>query len=892
MSWLDGVRHRVRTVLRPGAYEAELREEMRFHRELDAQQQGDAVRARRRFGNELWYREEARRMTWLAALDTVRQDVAHAWRSMVRAPGLTAMVVVTLALGIGVNGAMFTLLDRLYLRPPGGLTEAGTLRRVWVQHFNTADGVPFVAQMMNYPMYGVIAEAWGAPETLAVYTSFSEQRLSREPGAARARQVYASANLFDVLGVRPALGRLYTAEEDRLGAGADVAVLGDAFWRRHLGGDPGALGQTLTLGARSYTVIGVLPPSFTGLELQPADVWLPLGAMPTPSYIRDVPWWESVNMFTLRAVVRLREGMTTTPFERQSTARIRAFNRERFPNRPDTLMNVYAGSIIEARGPARQTPEQQISVRLGGVSVIVLLIACANVINLLLARAVQRRRENAVRLALGISRWRMMRLVTAETLLLAALAGAGALLAASWGGSVLRSLLLPGIEWLEPVLDLRVALFTMAVALAAGVVAGVVPAVQSGRTDLTHSLKAGSREGVRQRSRLRSGLVVVQAALSVVLLIGALLFVRSLRNVQDLDIGYDASRLFFGSVEFAVGEAPPGPILAATLRDVAQRLEQRPGVDAVARASLEPMRGFSFVNFYTGADSLMSFAPAMPTMTAVSPSFFRTVGLGIVRGRGFQGADEAGGAPEVVVNEAMARLVWPGAEPLGQCMHFNERTAPCYRVVGVVANARRDRVIEDAPAPQYYLPLGSTPAANLHGTTLMVRAMPRAAAAAATELRTELRRAFPAGLASTTAMLEHLEPQYRPWRLGATLFSAFGLLALLVALIGIYTTVSYGVTQRTHEFGVRMALGARVADVVRLVVGEGLRTVALGVVLGIALALAAGRLIAALLYGVEPGDAGILASVGAGLLAVAALAALVPAWRAGRTDPLATLRTE
>jgi predicted permease len=704
------------------------------------------------------------------------------------------------------------------------------------------------------------------------------------------RGVYASANYFTVLGVRAAAGRVYSTEEDRLGRGAPVIVVSHAFARDRLGGGA-AIGRTVTIGRVPYTVIGVLSPAFTGLDLQAADVWIPLGAMPTPSWMR-VPWWESPNSYAFRAVQRELPGADRRRADARATLFLRATNREQNPRYPDTLMTATTGGIVEAQGPGKPGQEMVISTRLGGVAVIVLIIACANVMNLLLARALQRRREIAVRLALGISRSRLVRLLLLESLLVAALAAACAVPAAAWGGSLLRSLLLPDITWVQPAVDGRVALFTLGVALLAGLVAGVVPAVQASRPDVTSALKAGAREGRESGSRLRGALVATQAALSVLLLVGAALFVRSLHNVQALDIGYDASRLLFAGERFAEGAAPTAATVNVAMREIAQRLEGRPGIEAVARTFIEPMRGWSFVSFFWGADSSGSLGARLPTLSAVTPGFFRATGIRLLRGTGFTGGDVDGAPPELVLNEAMAALLWPGRDAIGQCVRFDKRGNPCHTVVGIVETVRRDHVIEKESAAQFYVPLGGTLAQGWQGGTLVVRTSPGGAAGAETAVRAELRAAFPAGAPVVTAMTKNLEPEYRPWRLGARLFTAFGLLALLVSLVGIYSTVSYGVSQRTHEFGVRIALGARTADVLRHVVARGLRAVAIGVGLGIGLSLAAGRLIAALLYGVKPGDPLVLVLASAALLAAAVLAALVPAWRAARVDPVAALRAE
>lgn len=302
------------------------------------------------------------------------------------------------------------------------------------------------------------------------------------------------------------------------------------------------------------------------------------------------------------------------------------------------------------------------------------------------------------------------------------------------------------------------------------------------------------------------------------------------------------------------------------------------------------MGGFSFYSFFWGpggTDSSGGIRDKFPVISAVSPEFFRTAGIRLLRGSVFE--DRA--ASQVVVNEAMARQLWPGSDALGQCMYFNKRDAPCHRVVGIVETVRRDKVIEE-PAPQYYLSLGTEITKTWGGSTLVVRVRPEGAAAARRELEVALRQAFPSAEPRIRAMSENLEPEYRPWRLAATLFTAFGVLALIVALVGVYSTVSYSVSQRTHEFGVRVALGARVADVLSLVVGEGLRVVALGVAVGVALALAAGKLISALLYGVEPSDPVVMLLVSVTLLIVAAIAALLPAWRAARVDPVTALRAD
>jgi putative ABC transport system permease protein len=887
MSWIDGLRHRLRTLLNPGDYDRELDDEMRFHLELDGMQQQDEDRSRRRFGNRTYYKEETRRMTWLGLFDTLGQDARYAWRSLSRAPSFTLLVLVTFALGIGVNAATFSVLDTLYLRPPAGVAAPSGLRRIWVQHFNTENGIPVTSQGITYPMFRTIAEASGRPTDMAVYKIDSDLRLGGTHLGPKVDVAYASSNYFPVLGVRPALGRFYTADEDRLGSGAHVVVVGNAFWRTHLGGDTAIFGKTIQLDATKYTVIGVAPPSFTGVDLEPADAWIPFASQPQPAWLEQ-PVWESPRMQIFRAFGRLAPRVDVSAFEQRATLMLRNLNRQPDARNRDTLTNVFAGSIIVARGPRKPDQENIISTRLSGVALIVFLIACANVINLFLARAMRRRREIAVRLALGVSRSRLIRLFTVETVLLALLAALTGVLAAWWGGNLLRSLLLPDIAWPSSALDGRVVIFTFSVALFAGLIAGIVPGLQASKPRLVLALKEGLRDGAMHRSLLGTSLVVIQAALCVALLMGSALFVKSLRNVQMLDIGYDAGQLLFGSVNFDPGQSVPDAVLESRLVEVSQRLESRPGIERVARASFAPMRGFIGTSFYFGSDSSASLRE-FPTTYSVSASYFQTTGMRLLRGKVFD--DRPGGPKEVVLNETMAKQLWPREDPIGQCMRFDRRDGPCYTVSGIVETARRDNLIEE-PLPQYYLSLGNFPLKGFHGWTVIVRAQAGANNMARAELTAALRGAVPSGYPSVKAMTENLESQYRPWRLGATLFTGFGLLAVVVALVGIYSTVSYGVSQRTHEFGIRIALGARMLDVLRLVVGEGLRTVAIGVGLGVVTALAAGRAIAAPLYGVAPSDPAVILQVSLILLVVAGLAALVPAWRAARVDPMTALKAE
>jgi predicted permease len=600
-------------------------------------------------------------------------------------------------------------------------------------------------------------------------------------------------------------------------------------------------------------------------------------------------------MYVFQAIARSAPNEDIGAFGRRATQTLRNAMRAVADKGGDSLVTVATGAIIYARGPGEQRQENLISTRLGAVALIVLIIAAANVINLLLARATRRRREIAVRLALGAGRWRLVRMLTAETLLLALIAATAAVLTAWWGGATLRALLLPDVRFLGGAMDTRIVLFTFALATLAGLIAGVVPALQASNPVLTRALKEGSRDGITHRSRLRSALVITQAALSIVLLAGAALFVESLRNVQRVDIGYDPSRTVVARVDFDAGQSPPLAVQAAQVGAVAERLRNAPGIQAVARANVAPMRGYSVSRIWIGNDTSLRKKKSYPILNSVSGEFFAATGLKLLRGSVF---DDVPGAPaQVVINQAMAEQQWPNEDPMGQCIRFAGLTSRCYAVVGIVETARRDAIIED-PVPQYYLSAANVPPALRdefgfgHPTVLVVRAAPGSDARVAAELTNALRTAFPYGYPDVELLRTTIDSQYRPWRVGAALFTGMGALAFIVAILGIYSTMSYGVSQRTHEFGVRVAVGAGLADILSLVVGEGLRVVVAGVVLGAALAIAAGRLIAALLYDIAPSNPLVLASVSALVIGAALVATLIPASRAARVDPMTALRAD
>ena len=847
---------------------------------------GDVDETRARL-NEI-DRRVARRRSRIEWIEGVVQDLTYAVRSLRRTPAVAITIIVTLALGLGVNAAMFSLLDQIFLRPPSGVVQPNAVRLVWTRR-QSMSGTQFWSGY-DYQTYETIARAVAGRGTTTIYRPPAQLPLGHGENAPHAGVSNAAASYFPLLGVKPELGRFYGADEDGLDAPASVAVVSDAFWKRALGGTSDAIGQTITVSNKILTVIGVAPPGFTGTELDATDIWLPLAAFMPQRRADQMPWWRNLNANGFQVLVRLAAGAHDGELASRSTAALRAPG-QRFEH--DTVAVAAFASIIRARGPGELRGEMHVATRLAGVAAIVLLIACANVVNLLLARAVRRRREIAVRLALGISRARLVRLLVTESVMLALVATVAALAAASWGGALLRTLLMPEVHFADSPLQWQVFLFAIGVAAVAGVMSGLIPALQAASPDLTIALKAGAREGGVQRSRLRDALVVTQAALSLVLLVGAALFVSSLHNVRERDIGYSVDRLVFGRVAFDSRDSIRDAGMSARLLALEPRLAAIPGVDRAAFTSMRPKYGFSVVNYFPDVANDVGNATKHPlgVFTAVTPDFFAASGTKLVRGRTFTAHVGPKAAYEVIVNQAEADAVWPNENPIGHCVRFNADTMPCATVVGVAETAILNS-LDEKPWAQFYVSIDHPPVETWGAETIVLRADPQRIASVRRALHDLLLDQFAGGIPRIESMAQVMEPEYRPWKLGATLFTMFGVLALVVAGVGIYSSVSYAVSQRTHEFGVRVALGARTVDVIRQVVGEGVKVVLVGVVVGILMALAAGRLVASLLYGIAASDPAAMAAVAAILLLIAIVATLQPAWRAGRADPVGALRAE
>ena len=810
------------------------------------------------------------------------QDLKYVLRALRRSPMFTVTVVVTMALGLGANAALFSVLDRLYVQPPAGVTDAMQMHRVY--QFMPNNGHAITRRGLSYPEVRELRRVAPAGVAMASYQN-SRVRLGRNADGAEVTETIVEGDYFGIAGVRPRLGRFFAPDERRIDGISMVAVISQALWARDFANDSAIIGRNLDIGSHRYTIVGVAGDGFRGTDLDATDAWVPMNSSGVLKG-RDAAWYENMNNNGFEVLTRITNEATAAVFDVRATE---ALHRVRISR--DTLTRTFVAPIIEARGGESYGRELAISTRLAGVAAVILIIACANVINLMLARAKSRQREIAVRLALGVSRRRLLSQLLIESGVLALLAAAVSLFVAYVGANTLRTLLLPDVHWSDGPINARVALFTLTLSMITGLVAGLVPAVQAVRPDLANALKTSLRDGGQRRSRLRSSLLVAQAALSIVLLVGAGVFVRSLRGVEAIDIGFDTSRLAFATVGYDRELEDHSEEIARRLPDAAARIRGMPGVEQVALVANIPMYGFSFDNlFLPGRDSLPPGGRDR-FLSYVSPEYFATVGTRLLRGRAFTDADRDGSEPVMAVDENLANSFWPGEDALTKCIIVGKRDSPCRRVVGLVSTSHFNDVIEE-PSQHYYLPLSQQSSKTGAGAIVIRTAPGRAAAVGALAAR-ELSAQFGDwSRPRIRTMDEIVGPKMRPWRVGASLFTAAGLLALLVAAVGVYSSIAYTVSQRAQEMGVRVALGASAQNIMRLVVSDGVRVVAIGVALGIVTALTLGSLVASMLYNTSPRDPFVLVASAMTLLAVAVVACAIPAWRASRVDPLTAMRAE
>ena len=810
-------------------------------------------------------------------------DLRYTLRSLGRSPGFVAVAVACLAIGVGANATMFGIVDTLLFRPPAHVVDAEDVRRLYLRRT-----FPGIGERVNsghsWPDYEMLLRDTRSFASVAAYTG-GEVVLGRGAEGRTAEGIYVTPSYFRLLGVRPALGRFFAEEENAPPTGSLVAVISHGLWQRQFGGDRSVIGEEIVADDRTYTIVGVAPKDFTGAGLTPIEIWLPVRTSTGAFFAPEA--YTSRNYVWLTILARLKPGVVPERAAAVATTTYRQETADRPHADPNALMIL--GPIQSARSPDG-SETASVATWLAGVAGIVLLIACANVANLLLARALRRRRELAVRVALGAGRGRLLAQLLSESLALSLLGAAAGLLLAFWGGSFVRSVLLTDLASVGSPFDPRVLAFTTAAALLTGLLCGVVPALQMSKPDLTSDLKAGAREGTFQRGRLRATLLVTQVALSVVLLFGAGLFVRSLRNVRAIDLGFDADRLLMASVDLP-REGYTTERRNALYKEMMARVAALPGIEGAAVAVTAPFYSTISLDLsIPGRDSLPDLSTGSPNMNAVTPDFFRTMGLELKRGRTFTEADGSTSERVAVISEAMASYGWPGEEAVGKCFRVGADSTPCIQVVGIVEN-QVNNDLQDPPIPFYYLPLDQS-TARFPMRSLFVRTAAGPSAMVGTVRRAMQGVSADLPYVNVQSLEQMIDPQMRPWRLGATLFGVFGIVALVIAALGLYGVLAYTVAQRSHEMGVRVALGAQRGDVLRLVVGQGTRLAVVGVAIGAVAALAGGRALASRLYGVSASDPFTLTAVAGTLVAVAVLASWLPARRATRVDPVVALRVE
>jgi putative ABC transport system permease protein len=826
-----------------------------------------------------------RRRDWLGALAT---DARHTARQLRRAPGLAAVIILTLGLGIGATATMFGIVDRLLLRAPPHIREPERVGRLYTSHIDDASR-PIDQDEVSYLRFTQLRDgARGLAEVAAMGTM--PVIAGRGGTSRRISAGFVSGNFWTVLGVRPELGRVFGPDEDVPPDGSNVVVLGHAYWKIARGGDTAVIGKVIDLGARRFTVIGVAPPGFHGAGAARIDVWLPVTALRTRETRMAADWHAKNDLWWLALYARLAPEVTP---ERAEAALTATFARVHMGGQiADSLVRARArvvfGPLLEERGP-RQTESTRIATWLAAIAGIVLLLACSNVANLLLVRAIRRRREIAVRLALGVSRARLVSQLLVEGLLLS---GGGAVLGvaiATVGSRALWKFVLPGAPAVERVFDGRILGFAIVAAVLAGVLASLAPSLYALRQDVNAMMKSGPRDGSARRLGLRGALLAGQCALSMALLLGAGLFIRSVQHARATPLGFDAQTLIAITAERRDATPLPGG-MSAVYRQLAERLRGMPGVMNAATTTQIPFSMSASTSMSVpGVDSAALEALGTIRMNPVGDDYFATMGTRILRGRALMKSDGAGAPRVMVVSDSFARALWPGADALGKCVKVGDGEQPCSIVVGVAENIHQYEVRPE-PALQYWFPEAQDQGGNSGAFAVMVRVTGDVRTMIPT-LRRALEPLTPRGTyLSVYAIGDVVERVTRPWRLGALVLTAFGVLGLVIAGMGLYSVLAYTVSQRSAELGLRMALGASPGSLLRRVMADGMRVTTVGIIVGLAAALVAGRSINAVLFGVTTVDP-VVAPIAVGTLLVAALAAsAVPAWRASRVDPAQSLR--
>jgi putative ABC transport system permease protein len=794
------------------------------------------------------------------------QDIRFGLRMLLRNPGATALATIALALGIGGNTAVFSVVNAVLLRP---LPVASPERLVWIWANSPSRNLPFA--FTSYYNYAEWKAGMPSLESASAYTpAWASLLIGNDPE--RVDIIRVNASFFHMLGITPFAGRDFLAADDQPGA-PKVAILEYGLWERRFGSDRGVVGRAIKLDGENVTVAGVLPRGFA-FPSKAADIYMPIAS----STVRGDATAPSVGAYG-----RLKAGV---PLAR-AQAEIDAVSRR--------LADAYPG--MKGRG-ARLWPVRDFAVRevrlsllvlLGSVG-LVLLIACANVANLLLVRASVRQREIALRTALGAGRWRILRQLLTESVLLSIAGGAAGIGLGYAGIQFLPSYSLARIPFLGQVsLDGSVLVFAVSASLLTGILFGLAPAISAFRTRVYETLKEGSLAAgeSRGRNRFRGALVVIEVAVALLLSIGASLMMRTLMRLQATSPGFEADGVLIASVSLPANKYPKADPRIAFYRATLDRLAAMPGVQAASMASLVPLGGPN-----TGTNLLIEGQPApRPEETpifwrrVIDPAYFRVMRIPLVRGREFNDQDVGAATPVAIINETMARRYWPGADPIGKRFGTQERWLT---VAGIVGDVKFTSLTKDAD-PEFYVPYRQSAQSDMV-LTVRTASDPLLLASALREAVHQTDAAQPVSKVTTMAQL--LDYSVGTPRLAAALLTIFGAIALLLAAVGIYGVIAFSVARRTREIGVRIALGAGGRDVLRMVVGQAVVLAVVGVAVGIAGALALTSAIQGMLFGVTATDPLIYASVSLLLIVIAALAAYIPARRASRLSPSIALRYE